>query len=34
MITSGIALSAHFGDGQLKPADVAAGIVGRWSKTR
>jgi len=28
VITSGIALSAHFGDGQLKPADVAAGIVG------
>ena len=28
VITSGIALSAHFGDGQLKPRDVAAGIVG------
>src|SRR5512132_3400783 len=28
VITSGIALSAHFGDGHLKPADVAAGIVG------
>jgi MoxR-like ATPase len=28
VITSGIALSAHFGDGQLRPADVAAGIVG------
>ena len=28
VITSGIALSAHFGDGQLRPADVA-GIVGR-----
>jgi MoxR-like ATPase len=28
VITSGIALSAHFGDGQLQPADVAAGIVG------
>ncbi|HEU4907942.1 MAG TPA: ATPase, partial [Propionibacteriaceae bacterium] len=28
VITSGIALSAHFGDGELKPADVAAGIVG------
>ena len=28
VITSGIALSAHFGDGHLRPADVAAGIVG------
>jgi MoxR-like ATPase len=28
VITSGIALSAHFGDGNLKPADIAAGIVG------
>src|SRR4029450_8819497 len=28
VITSGIALSAHFGDGQLRPADVAAGSVG------
>ena len=28
MITSGLALSAHFGDGTLRPADVAAGIVG------
>ena len=28
VITSGIALSAHFGDGYLRPADVAAGIVG------
>ncbi len=28
VITSGIALSAHFGDGRLRPADVAAGIVG------
>jgi MoxR-like ATPase len=28
VITSGIALSAHFGDGQLRAADVAAGIVG------
>ena len=27
MITSGMALSAHFGDGHLAPADVAAGIV-------
>ena len=23
MITSGVALSAHFGDGQLRPADAA-----------
>ncbi len=28
VLTSGIALSAHFGDGHLRPADVAAGIVG------
>ena len=28
MITSGLALSAHFGDGWLRPADVAAGLVG------
>jgi MoxR-like ATPase len=28
VITSGIALAAHFGDGMLRPADVAAGIVG------
>jgi MoxR-like ATPase len=28
VITNGIALAAHFGDGRLHPADVAAGIVG------
>ena len=28
VVTSGIALSAHFGDGWLRPADVAAGILG------
>ena len=28
MITSGLALSAHFGNGRLRPADVAGGIVG------
>ncbi|WP_017587811.1 ATP-binding protein [Nocardiopsis ganjiahuensis] len=28
VITNGIALAAHFGDGQLRPADVAAGIQG------
>jgi MoxR-like ATPase len=28
VVTSGLALSAHFGDGVLRPADVAAGIVG------
>ena len=28
VITSGLALSAHFGDGRLRPADVAAGLVG------
>ena len=28
VITSGLALSAHFGDGWLRPADVAAGLVG------
>jgi MoxR-like ATPase len=28
VITNGIALAAHFGDGVLRAADVAAGIVG------
>jgi MoxR-like ATPase len=28
VITSGMALAAHFGDGTLRPADVAAGIIG------
>lgn len=28
VITSGLALSAHFGDGQLRAADIAAGIRG------
>jgi MoxR-like ATPase len=28
VVTHGLALSAHFGDGRLRPADVAAGIVG------
>ena len=28
MITSGLALAAHFGDGVLRPADVAGGITG------
>ena len=28
VITQGIALSAHFGDGLLRPSDTAAGIVG------
>ncbi len=28
VLTSGVALAAHFGDGTLRPADVAAGIVG------
>ncbi|GIH79539.1 ATP-binding protein [Planobispora longispora] len=28
VITNGVALAAHFGDGVLRPADVAAGIVG------
>ena len=28
VVTSGLALSAHFGDGVLRPADIAAGIVG------
>jgi len=28
VITSGIALAAHFGDGELRAADVAAGITG------
>ncbi len=28
VVTSGLALSAHFGDGRLRPADVAAGLLG------
>jgi hypothetical protein len=28
VVTSGIALAGHFGDGVLRAADVAAGIVG------
>jgi MoxR-like ATPase len=28
VVTSGLALSAHFGDGRLRPGDVAAGLVG------
>jgi MoxR-like ATPase len=28
VVTQGLALSAHFGDGRLRPADVAAGVVG------
>lgn len=28
VVTSGIALAAHFGDGTLRPADIAAGITG------
>jgi MoxR-like ATPase len=28
VITGGVALAAHFGDGRLRPSDVAAGIVG------
>jgi MoxR-like ATPase len=28
VITSGLALAAHFGDGVLRPADVAGGITG------
>ena len=28
VVTNGRALAAHFGDGVLRPADVAAGIVG------
>lgn len=28
VVTSGIALSCHFGDGVLRPADVASGIAG------
>ncbi|MEU4218635.1 AAA family ATPase [Actinoplanes sp. NPDC026623] len=28
VITNGMALAAHFGDGNLQPSDVAAGIVG------
>jgi MoxR-like ATPase len=28
VLTNGLALAAHFGDGDLRPTDVAAGIVG------
>jgi len=28
VVTNGLALAAHFGDGVLRPGDVAAGIVG------
>lgn len=28
MVTNGLALAAHFGDGVLRAEDVAAGIVG------
>jgi MoxR-like ATPase len=28
VVTNGIALAAHFGDGVLRPADIAAGILG------
>ncbi len=28
VVTGGIALSAHFGDGTLRPEDVAAGLIG------
>ena len=28
VVTHGLVLSAHFGDGTLRPADVAAGVVG------
>jgi MoxR-like ATPase len=28
VITNGLALSVHFGDGVLRPADIAAGIIG------
>jgi hypothetical protein len=28
VVTHGLALSAHFGDGQLRAADIAEGIVG------
>jgi MoxR-like ATPase len=28
VVTHGLALSAHFGDGRLRPADIAEGIVG------
>ena len=28
MITSGVALAAHFGDAVLRPGDIAAGLLG------
>jgi hypothetical protein len=27
-VTTGLALAAHFGDGHLRPSDIAGGIVG------
>ena len=28
VVTNGLALAAHFGDGRLSPGDIAAGVVG------
>ena len=28
VVTNGLALAAHFGDGTLRPTDIAGGIVG------
>jgi hypothetical protein len=28
VVTNGLALAAHFGDGELRSTDVAAGIIG------
>jgi hypothetical protein len=28
VVTNGVSLAAHFGDGSLRPGDVAGGIVG------
>jgi len=28
VVTSGMALASHFGDGKVKAADVASGIIG------
>ncbi len=33
LVTSGIALAAHFGDGQLRADDIAAGLLGTVSAT-
>ena len=33
-MTNGLALAAHFGDGMLRPSDLAGGIVGAVVRDR